>query len=215
MKKFKNELFSSLIHLFGLAFILFALIYLSFYTNIFSNIMYKVGFIVFTLSLVFLYLASSIYHLFPKQTSIKKIWQRIDHAMVFVLMAGTYTPICLAMDNRICGWSLLTISWIIAIVGVIIKAKGIKISDWLSTSIYVFFGMLIVTAFHPISQWLSKDGLGWLFGGGSLYLFGVIFFVLDDFIETKFDFGFHEIWHLFVLGGSLSHVWLMMKYVFV
>ncbi len=103
--------------------------------------------------------------------------------------------------------------WFVAIIGIALKLSGKKISEALSTSIYVCFGLLMLTAVKPLFYWLPKDAFGWLFGGGLLYLIGVIFYVIDDFVVRKYAFWMHEIWHLFVMAGSFCHFWCVLHYI--
>lgn len=137
----------------------------------------------------------------------------MDHIMIYIFMAGTYTPICLTIDNRACGWGLLAVAWCGAIAGIVIKAARIKIKDWVSLLLYVWYGLLIVGAIGPVMQWLPKTGMGFLFGGGMLYLIGVIFYILEDHGPKKMRINCHAIWHVFVIAGSSAHGWLMLKYI--
>ncbi len=209
----KNEPISSLTHLVGLFLAISGFTSLVIFAVLYGTLSHIIGYAIFGIGQILLFGASSIYHFFPSSTKLKNLLQRIDHAMIFVYMACSYTPLCLTVNNHVLGWGLLTIVWLITVVGVILKSVNIKMKDWISTMLYVGFGLLLLVPIYPISQWLSFDGMWWLYGGGSLYMIGVIFFVLDDYVKSPEWFGFHEIFHIFVLAGSFSHYWLFLKYV--
>ncbi|MFA6466568.1 MAG: hemolysin III family protein [Patescibacteria group bacterium] len=208
-----NEPISALTHLIGLALAMIAMIVMVILAILKGTAMHFVGFSIFGLSLVLLYTSSFFYHILPQDTKVKEISQRIDHAMIFFLIAGSYTPICLTIDNRKAGWTLLITIWSISIVGMIIKSIGIKIKSWKSTIIYILLGLLMLTAIYPLREWLSAPAMLWLFGGGSLYIIGAIFYIWEDYMPRRYRFDMHEIWHIFVMLGSFSHVYLMIIYI--
>lgn len=209
----ENEPLSALIHLVGLFGSIVALIIMIVLAVIHGTAMHIVGFTIFGASLIFLYTASFFYHSFPKNTKIKEVFLRIDHSMIFFLIAGSYTPICLTIDNRPMGWSLFGIIWLISIMGIVLKSVGIKIKPWKSTVIYILLGLLLLIAIYPLYHWLPARALVWLFGGGLLYIVGAMFFILEDYIPRKRKFDMHEIWHIFVMVASFSHWYLMVKYI--
>ena len=207
-----NEPFSVLTHFIGFIASIVGLIFMIKYAKTFGEIKHLISFSIFGLSMILLYAASSIYHYFPRGSRIKSIFRRVDCSMIFVLIAGSYTPICLLMENQLCGKILLAMVWIISIFGILLKIFNIKMKDWVSVSIYVLCGALMLTAYGPISSWLSEQGLGLLFGGASLYLVGLIFYGLESFVPRKL-FGMHEVWHLFVLCANFCHVGLMIDFI--
>jgi hemolysin III len=209
----KNEPVSASIHIIGLLFSMVGFVFLIIFTKEHGTIFHYIGFMVFGISLILLYVVSSVYHFFPRFSRFKKKLQRMDHIMIYVFMASTYTPICLTIDNRQCGWTLFAVSWSFAVMGIIVKATNQKIKEWVSVTMYLLFGLLILSVIGPVLQWLPREGVGFLYGGGSLYLIGVIFYILEDYGPKKINSGFHAIWHLFVVAGSFSHAWLMLKYV--
>jgi hemolysin III len=208
-----NEPVSAFTHLIGLVLAIIAMLAMVILAIIEGTGMHFLGFAIFGTSLVMLYTSSFLYHILPRETRLKEISQRIDHAMIFVLIAGSYTPICLTIDNRQVGWALLIVIWLIAIVGIIIKSKGIKMKSWQSALMYILIGLLMLTAVYPLSQWMPTGAMIWLFGGGSLYILGAGFFILEDYKSKKYRFDLHEVWHVFVMLGSFSHVYLMIKYI--
>jgi len=135
--------------------------------------------------------------------------------MIFYLIAGSYTPVCLIVLNGTFGITLLSIVWGIAIFGTIIKACWITCPKWFSSVLYIAMGWLVVIAFGPIIHALPAMGLFWLVAGGVLYTIGgVIYaFVAKSFNERHPNFGTHEIFHLFVLAGSICHYIMMYSYV--
>jgi hemolysin III len=208
-----NEPISALTHLIGLVVAIIAMLAMVILAIIKGTGMHFLGFSIFGLSLIMVYTSSFLYHIFPRETRLKEIFQRIDHAMIFFLIAGSYTPICLTIDNRKVGWALLITIWLISIIGIVIKSIGIKIKSWKSTVLYILLGLLMLTAIYPLAQWMPKEAMIWLFGGGSLYIFGAIFFIMEDYKPKRYRFDLHEIWHIFVMLGSFSHVYLMIKYI--
>lgn len=133
--------------------------------------------------------------------------------MIYVLIAGTYTPICLVPLRGGWGWSIFGVIWGLAILGIILKTTSKKIKGWFSALFYILIGWLILIAFLPLMESLPAHGLGWLVAGGISYTLGTIFFGLDHIVPRTRWFGMHEVFHLFVIGGSFSHFWVMFKYV--
>lgn len=151
-----NEPLSSIFHFIGTLFAVIALVLLVILATLMGKVLHVIGFAIFGASMIMLYTTSSIYHLFQNGTKGKRIMQRFDHSMIYILIAGTYTPICLIMPDHAWGWSILIIIWFLAIGGIFIKMFGIHIKDWISTMIYILMGWLMVIAFAfvPLTQWL-------------------------------------------------------------
>ena len=180
---------------------------------LYGNVAHIVGFAIFGSSLILLYSTSTLYHFFPKEHRVKNILQRIDHSMIFILIAGTYTPILLLIPQRGWGWSIFGVIWGLTIIGFILKIIGIKMKNWVSLLIYIAMGWLIVVAINPLMQWITPQALWWLVAGGVLYTFGCIFFSLDKIVRRTHWFGMHEVFHIFVIAGSFSHFWFMFRYL--
>jgi hemolysin III len=163
---------------------------------------------VFGTSLVLLYSSSTLYHFFTSPRW-KARFQALDHACIYLLIAGSYTPITLITLQGAWGWSLFGAVWAMAVGGVLLKTlwKGKK-DHWLSTALYLLMGWLIVLAFGPLLREMPLAGVGWLAAGGLAYSFGVVFFAW-----RRLPFN-HAIWHLFVLGGSVCHVLAVCLHVF-
>lgn len=165
--------------------------------------------ITYGVCLFLLYLGSTLYHSIP-QPKVKAVLQKVDHCMIYLLIAGSYTPFTLVTLKGGWGWSLFGVSWGLALVGIIQELTiGLKSEKrLLSLLIYVVMGWLILVAMYPLATTLSSAGLFWLALGGILYSVGIYWFVND----TKIKHG-HGIWHLFVLGGSLAQFICIYFYV--
>jgi hemolysin III len=158
-----------------------------------------IGVSLFALSMVLLYLSSSLYHaLLPGRA--KRLMRMIEHSAIYLLIAGTYSPFMLGVLDGPGGWILLTTIWLLAGIGVVLKLTQRLSHPILSTGLYLLMGWLIVLLIEPLSEALSGTGLAWLVGGGLAYTVGVLFFVLD----SSLLYG-HFIWHLFVMAGTTCH----------
>jgi hemolysin III len=163
---------------------------------------------VFGVSLVLLYTSSTLYHFFTSPRW-KARFQVLDHACIYLLIAGSYTPFTLITLRGAWGWSLFAAVWILAIAGVLIKTLGKGKKDhWISTALYLVMGWLILLAFAPLLRAMPLAGVLWLVAGGLTYSLGVVFYVWRS---LPFN---HAIWHLFVLGGSVCHVLAACLHVF-
>ena len=159
--------------------------------------------------------ASTTYHTFDRSERINTILKKIDHMMISVLIAGSYTPICLLVLNKKTGIILLSIVWGIALIGILIKAFWVYCPKWVSSILYIGMGWTCVLAFTQIFHALSPAGFGWLLIGGIIYTVGGVIYALKlpVFNNRHKYFGSHEIFHLFVMGGSLCHYIVMYAYI--
>lgn len=174
---------------------------------------YLAGALFFGISLICLYSASAIYHSIPGSVRLRKFLRQLDHSMIYLLIAGTYTPICLVTLKGVLGYTLLGLVWGLAIVGIILKLAWMNAPRWLYTSFYVFLGWLAIFFIYPLYKNLPIEGFWWLITGGLLYTIGaVIYATKSKWLQMK-HLGFHEIFHLFILGGSFAHVMLVGNYV--
>lgn len=162
---------------------------------------------VFSLSMALLYLASTIYHSLDINENVNRRLRKFDHMMIFVMIAGSYTPICLITLQGTSGKILCALVWSVALIGIIIKACWITCPKWFSSVIYIGMGWLCVLAFGQIFHALSRPAFGWLLAGGIIYTVGGIIYALKVplFDARHKNFGSHEIFHLFVMGGSACH----------
>lgn len=178
-----------------------------------ATVWHVVSFAVFGVSLLLLYGASTIYHTLSISDKCTKALKRIDHMMIFILIAGTYTPICLIPLRGKWGWTLFALVWAFAVGGILLKAFWLNAPRWFSTLIYVVMGWLVVVAFMPLEKAIPFGGIILLAAGGITYTLGAVIYAIKwPKFHSKF-FGFHEIFHLFVMGGSLCHVLFMFEYI--
>jgi hemolysin III len=172
-----------------------------------------VSFAVFGTTLVFMYTASFLYHGLRLSEKGLRVLRRIDHIMIFLLIAGSYTPLCLVPLRGPWGWSLFGTIWGIALAGTLLKVCIKDFPRWVSTGIYVGMGWLCVAAVYPLVQILELAPLLWLALGGFFYSFGALVYSVKKPDPFPGVFGFHEIWHIFVLLGSACHFWLVFRYL--
>ncbi len=170
---------------------------------------------VFIGSMVALYGASAVYHSVTVKDNILKVFRKLDHMMIFVLIAGSYTPVCLVVLEPKSGYALLTAVWGIAIAGMVIKACWITCPKWFSSLLYIAMGWLCLAVFGTLWSTLSLDAFLWLLAGGIIYTVGGVIYALKLplFNSKHKNFGSHEIFHLFVMGGSICHFIFMYLYV--
>jgi hemolysin III len=181
---------------------------------IYGSSWHIISYAIFGLSLFLLYASSTIYHTLKVSENATKVLKKIDHMMIFVLIAGTYTPVCLVSIRGVVGYSIFGLVWTIALAGIILKAFWIDAPRSVSTSIYVIMGWIIVFALYPIWKVVSFGGVTLLALGGISYTLGAVIYALKwPKINSK-TFGFHEIFHLFVLAGSGFHVSFIFMYVY-
>jgi hemolysin III len=181
----------------------------------YGDVWHLISFSIYGTSLVALWTISTLYHSLNVSVNANKTLEQLDHAMIYFLIAGTYTPICLIVLRGGWGWSLFGVNWALAIAGGVLKLvfrqppRGIVILFFV---FYLIMGWLVVIAWGPLVKALAPGGVFWLVLGGIFYTVGAIFFNIR---HLKFPprFGAHEIWHLFVMAGSFSHYWLMLNFI--
>jgi hemolysin III len=209
-----NEPLCSLTHFVGALLSVAALTLLVIFASLDRTPRHVIGFSIFGASFVALYLASTFYHIAPKPSKTRDILKRIDHSMVYVVIAATYTPVCLILHARPWALPLLGVVWLLAVAGIVLKVIGIGIDDWrLTLTLYAGLNWPGVVAFPAFARSLPHGGMLWLIGGGALYASGAVFYGLNHFVPRTRWFGMHEVFHVFVLAGNFSHFWLMLKYV--
>ena len=172
-----------------------------------------VAFAIFGLSLIALYSASTLYHLLPLSPPSVARLRRVDHMMIFVLIGGTYTPFCLlALDG---AWrvGLLSVIWSLAVCGILLKLFWMEAPRWLSVTLYLGMGWVAVIAAPALLLAVPTGGMSWVLGGGLLYTAGALIYALKRPNLMPGVFGFHELWHLFVVAGSACHFWAVLHYV--
>ena len=170
---------------------------------------------IFCISMILLYGASATYHSLNISGKALRIFRKIDHMMIFVLIAGSYTPVCLIILGGKLGYTLLSVVWGIALFGMILKACWVTCPKWFSSVIYIAMGWVCLGVFGTLWNVLPHAAFGWLLAGGIIYTIGGVIYALKLPIfngKHKF-FGSHEIFHLFVMGGSICHFIFMYLYV--
>lgn len=170
---------------------------------------------VFIVSMVLLYGASAMYHSVNVSDQVLKIFRKVDHMMIFVLIAGSYTPVCLIVLGGKLGYTLLAVVWGIALGGMLINALWITCPKWFSSLIYIAMGWVCVAVFGQLFNTLPTGAFLWLLAGGIIYTIGGVIYALKlpIFNAKHVHFGSHEVFHLFVMAGSICHFIFMYRYV--
>jgi len=202
----KEEIFNVVSHGIGFLLSIAALVLLVVFASIYGSVWHIVSYSIYGTSLVILYLASTLFHWSSKPSRRLKL-NVFDHASIYVLIAGTYTPLMLVTLRGPWGWSLFGVVWGMAILGIILKFFFTGRYNKLSTMAYVIMGWVVVIALKSLIANLSTPGLIWLSIGGISYSVGAIFYLLN-----KIPYN-HAIFHLFVLGGSIAHFVTIFWYV--
>lgn len=173
-----------------------------------QNITHTIAICIFILSMVFLYGASTLYHSINLIDSKLKIFKKIDHMMIFVLIAGSYTPICVISLGNNTGYLLLSVVWLIAFAGMIFKLFWVTCPKWISSVLYIALGWSCLSVFGTLWNVLPKAAFFWLLVGGIIYTIGGVIYALKlSIFNAKHKyFGSHEIFHCFVMAGSFCHV---------
>lgn len=178
-----------------------------------ESVWHMAGFVVFGISLLLLYGASTIYHTIKTSEKKSQLLRRLDHAMIFVLIAGSYTPICLTALNGTTGFTMLAVIWATTILGIIVKMCWWTAPRWLSTGLYVAMGWLAVVVVPPLKDAVGFGGIAMLIMGGIAYTIGAVIYGLKKPDLNIKNFGFHEIFHVFVMLGSGIHIMFMFIYL--
>ncbi len=194
----REEIVNSITHGIGIPLSIAALVILVVTAVVHGNVWHVVSFSIFGASLILLYTSSTLYHSITRKR-IKNLFARFDHAAIFVLIAGTYTPYLLTSLRGVWGWSLFGVIWGLALAGVVIRSIYLTKFRKLMVGIYLAMGWMFVIALHEIIKNLPPLSLLFLFLGGISYSAGVIFYAW-----RKLPYA-HGIWHIFVLGGSILH----------
>lgn len=208
---------SAITHFIGMLMALFAALPLLLKAHRQPNPVYTISLAIFIGSMFLLYTASTVYHTFDISPNINRILKKCDHMMIFIMIAGSYTPICLIVLGGRLGIGMLILIWGLAVSGIFLKGFWINCPKWVSSAIYIAMGWVCVLAFVPLLQTLPRKAFLWLLAGGVIYTIGGVIYALKlPLFNTKHkNFGSHEIFHLFVMAGSVCHFVLMYKFVAV
>lgn len=202
---------SAITHFIGMLMAIFAAVPLLIKAAHEPSRIYVISLAVYSASMILLYAASTTYHTFDISAKINTILKKWDHMMISILIAGSYTPICLLVLKGKTGLILLAIVWSFAIIGILIKAFWVYCPKWVSSILYIGMGWTCVLAFTQILNSMSRTSFIWLLTGGIIYTVGGIIYALKlpIFNSKHKNFGSHEIFHLFVMGGSMCHFVVM------
>lgn len=206
---------SAITHFIGMLMAMFAALPLIIKALRAPDTVHVISLSIFMISMILLYAASTTYHTFDISPKINKILKKLDHCMIFVLIAGSYTPVCLIVLHGMTGYLLLALVWGIAILGIVFKLCWVTCPKWVSSVLYIAMGWICVLAFTQIINALPKAAFNWLLTGGIIYTVGGVIYALKlpIFNSRHKNFGSHEIFHLFVMAGSMCHFIMMFKYV--
>lgn len=214
MNNYLREPINGFTHLAGAILSFIGLLALVIKTSINSpSVLSLTAVIIFGISMILLYSASTVYHLVVSNDNVISFLRRVDHAMIFLLIAGSYTPFCLISLDKITGVTMFWIIFTIAIVGICFKLIWFNCPRWLSTLIYVAMGWMAIFLIDPLKNSLSTQGLNLLIMGGIFYTIGALIYATKPkFLKMKY-LGYHEIFHIFIMFGTLCHFLCVFKYV--
>jgi hemolysin III len=168
---------------------------------------------IFGLSMIVLYTASTLYHLLPLSPAGVARLRRVDHMTIYVLIAGTYTPFCLLALDGVWRVGLLALIWSLALCGILLKLRWMDAPRWLSVTLYLGMGWVAVIATPALFRAVPVGGMAWVLAGGLVYSAGALVYGLKRPNLMPGVFGFHEVWHLFVIAGSACHFWAVLHYI--
>ena len=163
-----------------------------------------ISFLVYGLSLVGMFAASATYHMVQAKDRALEGFRKLDHSAIYLLIAGTYTPFCLTAFPGFWKWGMLTIIWSLALIGIIVKMFIIRAPRWVNAGIYILMGWLCLAAIGQIAL-LPAWVLGWMIAGGVIYTLGAVIYMTKIFNFVPGVFGFHEVWHIYVMLGAAAH----------
>lgn len=214
-KRHIKEPGSAITHFIGMLMAIFAAVPLLIKAAHEPSRIYIISLAIYAASLILLYAASTTYHTFDISAKVNTVLKKIDHMMISVLIAGSYTPVCLIVLKGKTGIILLSIVWAIAIASILIKAFWVYCPKWVSSVLYIGMGWTCVLAFTQILNNMSPAAFGWLLAGGIIYTVGGVIYALKLplFNNKHKNFGSHEIFHLFVMGGSACHFIVMYAFL--
>ena len=204
--RFHGEKFNALSHLAGAVLAIAGTAVLIVLAALTGDARKVVGVTIFGSTLMILYSISTLYHSLGGRA--KAVLQKLDHFSIYLLIAGTYTPFCLVTLRGAWGWSLLGVEWGLAVLGILQELRPANEARIRSVVIYVLMGWAAVVAIHPLIDALGMAGFAWLAGGGLFYTLGIVFYAIDTRMAHA-----HGIWHLFVVAGSATHFFAVLRFV--
>jgi hemolysin III len=206
-----REPISALTHLLAGVFSFFGLITLVYFG--WGDNQKIITFIIYGISLILMFTASGTYHMVIARDSIILNLRKLDHSAIYLLIAGTYTPICVYFFNGFWQYGMLILIWSLAIIGIVVKLFVINAPRWINAGVYLIMGWLAIMGIQEILRTMPTAAIIWLVLGGLFYSVGAIIYITKflDFFPGKF--GFHEVWHIFVILGALSHYVVILKFI--
>ena len=206
---------SAITHFIGLVFAILMIVPLLLRASAGQDAVHMLSMVVFICSMIMLYAASTIYHTLDISEDVNRRLRKFDHMSIYILIAGSYTPICLISLKGNARLFLCGAVWACAAIGIAVNAFWINVPKWLASVIYIGMGWMVVFEFSAILHALTRPAFLWLLAGGIIYTAGGIIYALKlPIFNTKHkNFGSHEIFHLFVMGGSFCHFILMFCYL--
>ena len=202
---YPGERFNSISHLVGACLALVGSVVLIVLASLHGDARKIVSLSIYSVSLLALYTFSTLYHSLKGRA--KRVFRHLDHTAIYLLIAGSYTPLTLVVLGGRLGWALFAAVWALAVIGVVQEFRKVKGERVLSVVIYVTMGWLAVVAIGPLARALGTAGFAGLISGGVFYTAGIAFYALDRRLPV-----FHGIWHLFVLAGSIAHYLVVLAY---
>jgi hemolysin III len=178
-----------------------------------KSVVKEISLSIYGISLILLFAASATYHMVKAKPKIIERLRKLDHSAIYVLIAGTYTPFCVLMFQGFWKWGLLALIWSLAVVGVAAEVILIKAPRWLRVSVYIMMGWIVIAAISEMLKVMPVGALVWLLAGGVIYTLGAIIYATKKLDLFPGKFGFHELWHIFVIVAALAHFIAIAVYV--
>jgi hemolysin III len=173
----------------------------------------EISLLIYGVSLTMMFAASAAYHIVDLGPDVGARLRKLDHSTIYILIAGTYTPICVHFFSGFWSWGVLVLIWIMALAGVIVKLFVIKEPRWMRAGVYLVMGWLGLLAIPEILRTMPAGAIAWLLLGGMLFTLGAVIYVLKKPDPWPGVFGFHEIWHIFVITACLAHYIVIAAFV--
>lgn len=208
-----DESFNTASHMVGAIFALLGSVFLIVESALQGELWQLVAFSVYGLSLFLLFLASALHHGINGSARTEHVLRQLDYLAIFPLIAGTYTPLCLVVLRGPVGWSVFGVIWALAAFGIALKASISTLPKWFTSTLYLAMGLMSLVLIVPLIQTLPPAAIILLVIGGAFYVGGNVIFSIEKPNPLPGKFGFHEIWHIFVLAGALAHYLMMYLYV--
>ena len=178
-----------------------------------KSVVKEISLSIYGISLILLFAASATYHMVKAKPDILEKLRKLDHSAIYVLIAGTYTPFCVLMFQGFWKWGLLALIWSLAVIGVAAEVILIKAPRWLRVGVYVMMGWIVIAAIGEMLKVMPVGALVWLLAGGVTYTLGAIIYATKKLDLFPGKFGFHELWHIFVILAALAHFIAIAVYV--